>query len=295
MATQQRRVFFISDRTAITAETLGNSLLTQFETVSFITHTERYVDSAEKATDIVAKINRYADEDQVPPLVFCTLLDTTVQTILRTCRGVMLDFFEAFIVPLERELQVSSNHTVGRSHGMNDIREYSERIDAINFTLNHDDGSTVSHLQDADIILVGISRTGKTPTCLYLSLHYGIRAANFPLTEDDLEQLRLPQSLEPFKHKLFGLTLDAKRLQQIRQERLPNSRYASLAQCEYEIRQAEALFRKFNVPYVRSTLKSIEEIATGIIDLAHLQPRQNTYRRRDSDPSTTNHLKGVSP
>ncbi len=279
MATQQRRVFFISDRTAITAETLGNSLLTQFEDVSFITHTERYVDSVEKAREVVARINRFADEDAQPPIIFCTLLDTGIQGILRTSRAVLLDFFEAFIAPLEKELNACSNHTVGRSHGLNDIREYSARIEAINFTLNHDDGSTITHLQDADIILVGISRTGKTPTCLYLSLHYGIRAANFPLTEDDLEQLRLPNSLHPFKEKLFGLTIDPKRLQQIRQERLPNSRYASAAQCEYEIRQAEALFRKYNVAYVLSTLKSIEEIATGIIDLAHLQPRQNTYRR----------------
>ncbi|MGF1529676.1 MAG: kinase/pyrophosphorylase [Candidatus Competibacterales bacterium] len=147
---------------------------------------------------------------------------------------------------------------------------YSARIDAINFTLNHDDGSTLSHLEDADIILIGISRTGKTPTCLYLSLHYGIRAANFPLTEDDLEELQLPRALRDYRAKLFGLSLDPLRLQRIRQERLPNSRYASLSQCEYETRQAEALFRKLGLPYVESTMKSIEEIATTIIDMAGL-------------------------
>lgn len=166
-----------------------------------------------------------------------------------------------------------SSDRVGLYHGLGDLGEYSSRIEAVDFTMHHDDGSTTKHLDSAEIIVVGVSRTGKTPTCLYLSLHYGIRAANFPLTEEDLESPRLPASLMPHRAKLFGLTSEAERLQQIRQERYPDSRYASLDQCEYEIRQAEALFRRLGICSLRTTLKSVEEIAATIIDMAELDRR----------------------
>lgn len=282
MMKQQRTVFFISDRTAITAETLGRSLLTQFDTVEFKKYSMRFIDTVERAHKVCKRINQAAIEDGQRPLVFSTFIDPTVREVFRSCNCVFLDFFDTFIEPLEQELDIESSLAVGRSHGLTDVREYSHRIEALNFTLNHDDGSTISHLSEADIILIGISRTGKTPTCLYLSLHYGIRAANFPLTEDELEELYLPKSLTPYHDKLFGLTIDPLRLQQIRQERLPNSRYASLEQCDFETRQAEALFRKLRIPFVRSTLKSIEEIATTVIDASGLE-------RRGSQPRTPIH------
>lgn len=274
MAKQKRTAFFVSDRTAITAETLGHSLLTQFESVEIEQHSLRFIDTVERAQQVCQRINQAAIEDNAKPLVFSTFINPEVRQVLRSSNCVFLDFFDTFIEPLEQELKVNSSLTMGRSHGLTDIKEYSHRIEAVNFTLNHDDGSTISHLDDADIILVGISRTGKTPTCLYMSLHYGIRAANFPLTEDELDDLHLPKTLTPFRTKLFGLTIDPMRLQQIRQERLPNSRYASLEQCDFETRQAEALFRKLGIPFLRSTLKSIEEIATTIIDIAGLERRQ---------------------
>ncbi len=279
MSAAQRTAFFVSDRTAITAETLGHSLLTQFDAIVVKRVSLRFVDNVERARQVVARIEQAALEDGQRPLVFSTLIDAQVRDILRATPCVFLDFFDTFIAPLEQELQVKSTLTAGRSHGLTDLFAYSARIDAINFTLNHDDGSTLSHLEDADIILIGISRTGKTPTCLYLSLHYGIRAANFPLTEDDLEELQLPRALRDYRAKLFGLSLDPLRLQRIRQERLPNSRYASLSQCEYETRQAEALFRKLGLPYVESTMKSIEEIATTIIDMAGLEKNPQSPKR----------------
>lgn len=280
----QRTAFFVSDRTAITAETLGHSLLTQFEELSFRRVSLRFIDTVEKAEAVRVRINRCYDDDGAKPLVFSTLVDPETRAIVRDSHGRFVDFFDAFISPLEEELGMRSSHAAGRSHGMNDVHEYSSRIDAINFSLNHDDGSTISHLDHAEVILIGISRVGKTPTCLYLSMHYGIRAANFPLTEDDLEHLRLPATLRDFRQKLFGLNIDPLRLQQIRQHRLPNSRYASLEQCEYETRQSEALFRKLGLPYVRSTMKSIEEIATNVIDLAGLQ-----YRKRAAAASGSLH------
>ena len=270
----KRRVFFVSDRTGITAETLGHSLLTQFDGIRFEKRSMRFIDSPERAEAARATIDRAAQEDGVIPLVFSTLIDPETRMIVRRSHCVYLDFFDTFIEPLERELEVKSNLTAGRSHGLTDMTEYSLRIDAVNFTLNHDDGSTVNQLEDADIILVGISRTGKTPTCLYLSLHYGIRAANFPLTEDDLEEGQLPRSLRPYRNKLFGLTTDPLRLQQIRQERLPNSRYASIQQCDFETRQAEALYKRAGIPHLHTTMKSIEEIAATIIEKANLSDRK---------------------
>lgn len=278
MANSKRTAFFISDRTAITAETLGHSLLTQFESVNIEQVSLRFIDSIERANKASERINRAAEQDGSPPLVFSTLIDPEVRGIVKSSRCVFMDFFDAFIEPLERELDVKSTLTAGRSHGLTNIEEYHSRIEAINFTLNHDDGSTTSQLDQADIIIVGISRTGKTPTCLYMSLHYGIRAANFPLTEDDLEEMQLPQTLKPYRGKLFGLTIDPLRLQQIRNERLPNSRYASLDQCDYETRQAEALYRKLKIPYLRTTMKSIEEIAATIIDMAGLERRKHHRR-----------------
>ncbi len=270
MSNPKRMAFFVSDRTAITAETLGHSLLTQFESVEFDEVSMRFIDTSERAENARKRIDE-ASAGGPRPLVFSTLIDAQVRAIVSSSNCVFLDFFDAFIAPLEQELMLKSSLTAGRSHGLTDIVKYSSRIEAVNFTLNHDDGSTCSRLQEADVILVGISRTGKTPTCLYLSLHYGIWAANFPLTEDDLEEMKLPATLASCRAKLFGLTTDSTRLQQIRQERLPNSRYASLPQCDYEVRQAEALFRKLGVPYVRTTMKSIEEIATTIIDMSGLE------------------------
>lgn len=270
----RRTAFFVSDRTAITAETLGHSLLTQFDGLDFHKETIRFVDSVERAEQIRQRIDQACREDGARPLVFSTLVVPEVREVFQTSDCLFLDFFDTFITPLEEELQMKSTLTAGRSHGLTDVVRYSSRIEALNFTLNHDDGSTISRLEDADIILVGISRTGKTPTCLYLSLRYGLRAANFPLTEDDLEDLHLPASVKPYRDKLFGLTIESSRLQQIRQERLPNSRYASLEQCEYETRQAEALFHKLSIPYLESTLKSVEEIAATIVDMASLEARK---------------------
>lgn len=276
MANAKRTAFFVSDRTAITAETLGHTLLTQFESVDIDQTSLRFIDSLERAEKARDQINQAASEGN-RPLVFGTLINPEVREIVKSSNCLFLDFFDVFIAPLEQELNVKSSLTAGRSHGLIDIETYSSRIEAVNFTLNHDDGSTVSQLDEADIILIGISRTGKTPTCLYLSLHYGIRAANFPLTEDDLEELRLPETLRPYRSKLFGLTIDPLRLQQIRQERLPDSRYASVGQCDYEVRQAESLLRKLGIPYLRITMKSIEEIAATIIDMAGLERRKGLH------------------
>ena len=185
----------------------------------------------------------------------------------------VLDVFERFIVPLESELGVKSMHAVGRAHSVSNVKDYNHRIEAINYTLAHDDGVTHRGLEDADIVLVGVSRSGKTPTCLYMAMQFGIKAANYPLIPEDLEANRLPPSLMPLKQKVWGLSITPERLHQIRSERRPDSHYAALDNCRYEVAAAEKLMRQAEIPYLDSTTKSIEEIATHMLHEAHLVRR----------------------
>jgi len=271
--TPRRTVFFVSDRTGITAETLGHSLLTQFDGIEFRPVTVPFIATKDKAEEVAQRINETAAAEGARPLVFSTLITEECREIVMAAEGMYLDFFDAFIGPLEKELKTSSSHAAGRAHGVFDAETYTRRIDAMNYALANDDGMTTRHYDGAEVILVGVSRSGKTPTCLYLALHYGVYAANYPLTEDDLEDSKLPKALEAHKSKLFGLTIDPRRLQDIRQERRPDSQYASVRQVNYEVREAEILFRRYGIPFLNTTTSSVEEIATTVIHSAGLQRR----------------------
>src|SRR3954466_7270117 len=238
--TQRRTVFFVSDGTGITAQMLGHSLLTQFEGVEFNQVTLPFVDSAEKAEECLARIEA-ENVNGSQPVVFSTLVNQEVRAVVRKANALFLDFFETFIDPLEAGLGVKSSHTIGRSHSAMDKKEYQQRIEAINFAMAHDDGASHRELAQADVILVGVSRSGKTPTSLYLALQFGIRAANCPLTPDDFERMSLPQQIEGHRAKLFGFSIQPERLREIRNERRPGSRYSSIENCRYEVEQAEAL------------------------------------------------------
>jgi regulator of PEP synthase PpsR (kinase-PPPase family) len=261
----RRTVFFVSDQTGVTAETMGHSLLTQFEGLEFRPVTLPFVSSVDKAEEVVRRINRTAAEEGVRPIIFSTLVQDELRNIVMGSEALFLDFFAAFVGPLERELDRRSTHRAGRAHGMADLAAYTMRINATNYTLTNDDGSGGDY-QTADLILIGVSRSGKTPTCLYMALQYGIFAANYPLTEDDLENGSLPARLVPHRSKLYGLTIKPERLQQIRNERRPESRYASRQQVQYELRAAESLFRRYEVPFLDTTECSIEEIASRILN-----------------------------
>jgi regulator of PEP synthase PpsR (kinase-PPPase family) len=261
----QRTIFFVSDGTGITAETLGGTLLTQFEGVEFAKTTLPFINTPEKARVTVEYINHLAASSGQRPMVFSTTVNDEVRGILRGVKALFLDLFDTYIAPIEGELGQKSTHAQGRAHGMADSGRYHARIDAMNYAMEHDDGQSTRMLERADVILVAPSRCGKTPTTLYLALQHAIFATNFPLTEDDLEQLRLPKALHGHESKLFGLTSDPERLAQVRGERRPGSKYASLAQCAYELRQVEQLYRRRNVPFVNSANMSIEEIAATVI------------------------------
>lgn len=269
----KRSVFFISDRTGITAEMLSNTLLSQFEQVHFEKYSLPFVDNMDKAHAAVEKINAVATQDGIPPLLFKTLIDDEIRAIINSSRGVSFDFFDTFIKPLEHELGIQSNHAIGRSHGQGQYNNYKARIDAVNFALHNDDGSTLRNLAAADIILVGVSRTGKTPACLYMALHYGVLAANYPVTDEELDSEKLPAALQPYRNKLFGLSIDPVRLQQIRTERRPDSAYANLKQCQYEVRNIENMFRLEKIPFLNTSTMSIEEICSSIMHQSGLKRR----------------------
>lgn len=271
--THSRTAFFVSDRTGITVEMLGNSLLTQFDEVEFRRVTLPFIDNLDKAREALNQIAASEAETGMRPLVFTSLMDEEIRQEIGKARGMVLDLFERFIVPLEAELGVKSAHVIGRSHSAGNFKDYNHRIEAVNYTLAHDDGMTNRNLELADIIMVGVSRSGKTPTCLYMALQFGVKAANYPLIPEDLEKMKLPPALLPLKQKVWGLSIMPDRLQQIRQERKPDSKYASLENCKWEVTCAESLMQQAGIPFLNSTTKSIEELATTILHEAHLVRR----------------------
>ena len=250
---------------------LGNSLLTQFEDFTFQRVTIPFVDSLDKVTEALRQVNATAEREGRRPIVISSVVDETMSAIIRRdAHALTLDMFQIFIQPLEAELGAKSSHAAGRTHGIANSHEYFARMEAINFTQHHDDGAAIRDLSKAQVILVGVSRCGKTPTSLYLALQFGVRAANFPLTPDDFADKKLPASVLPFRDKLFGLTIHPERLREIREERRPGSKYASLESCRYEIREAESMMHRENIAFLDTSSKSIEEIATTIMHRAQL-------------------------
>jgi regulator of PEP synthase PpsR (kinase-PPPase family) len=273
MSSPHRTVFFVSDGTGITVEMLGHSLLTQFEGIEFSQLTVPFIDSVAKAESCMMQINEAAKTGTARPVVFTTFVNSEVRDVVHKADAFVIDLFEVFLGPLESELGAKSSHTIGRSHSAQDKKGYTHRIEAINFALAHDDGASAKEFDKADVILIGVSRSGKTPTSLYLALQFGIRAANCPLIPEDFDRMTLPSALENHRDKLFGLSIAPERLREIRNERRPNSRYAELENCRFEVQQAETLMRREGIRWVNSTTKSIEEIATTIMQEFKLERR----------------------
>ena len=275
MTMHQRTIFFVSDGTGITAETFGNAILAQFELVPRRVRLP-FTDTVDKAHQVVRQINHTAELEHNKPIVFTTLVNMEVLKVIQEgCKGMLLDMFGTFVHPLEQELGIKSHHRVGRFSDISKSKEYDDRIEAINYSLMHDDGQSHKNLGAADVILVGVSRSGKTPTTLYLAMQHGLKAANYPLIPEDFERRQLPPALAPYKKKIFGLTISPERLSEIRSERRPNSRYASLQNCRMEVGEAEAMMRRAGIRWLSSTTKSIEEIATTI--LQEVRPERLTY------------------
>ena len=264
MQDSPRAVFFLSNGTAITAETLGLSLLAQFPDHQFRTRTVPFVDSVEKAHGVRDEINACTSEGGQLPIVVCTIEDEALMKVIHQARARIIDPFRAFLPRLEKAL-AAQHHQPGQSHRIVNSPVYESRIEAIDFAMIHDDGGKTQNYHEADIILVGVSRSGKTPSCLYLALQFGIKAANYPITEEDMESDQLPAPVRPFTDRLYGLTTDLQQLVSIRQERRPDSRYASLQQCRYELRAVEEMYQRHKVRYINTARMSVEEISARII------------------------------
>ena len=268
-----RSAFFISDGTAITAETLGKSLLSQFSDIEFDIQVIPYVDTIQLAHEAVKRINTAYEKTQLRPLVFDTIVSDEIREIINSANAHNLDIYEGLINRIATEINHKPNPHAGMAHSNVDSDDYKARIDAVHFALDNDDGARTNHYDGADIILIGLSRSGKTPTSLYLALQYGIRAANYPLTEEDLDTSQLPRALKPYHNKLFGLTIDTERLVRIRQERKAGSRYASLAQCQAEQQAIQAIYSTHKIPNLNVSEMSVEEIATRILQITGLKRR----------------------
>ena len=275
LPTHTRTAFYISDGTGITAETFGNAILAQFDMKPRHVRLP-FIDTVDKAHQAVRQINHTAELEGRKPIVFTTLVNMDVLKVIQDgCKGMLMDMFGTFVRPLEQELGIKSLHRVGRFADVALSKEYTDRIEAINFSLAHDDGQSNRDLAGADVILIGVSRSGKTPTSLYLAMQCGLKTANYPLIPEDFERRQLPPALVPFRSKIFGLTIQPERLSEIRNERRPNSRYADLANCRYEVSEAEAMMRRSGIRWLSTTTKSIEEIATTI--LQEVRPERLQY------------------
>ncbi len=269
----ERAVFFVSDQTGVTAETLGHSLITQFAGQAYRQVTLPFIDSEDKAREAVRTIDTAAQNGAPRPIIFSTMVQPELREIIKGSVGLHLDIFDEFLEPLATELGTAPEYRSGLAHGMSDINAYMRRIEATNFALANDDGGISRNYDAADVILVGVSRSGKTPTCLYLALQYGVYAANFPLTDEELESGQLPDFLLKHKHKLFGLTIAPDRLQDIRKERRPLGKYASAQQVRFELRESDKIFRRYGIPNVNTTSFSIEEISSRILDSTGVERR----------------------
>ena len=266
-----RSVFYISDQTGITTEKLGTALLGKFPGILFRHENFPFVDSAAKINNALIRIKGRNSQDGLKPIIVSSVLNPELRQLLKVDYAIHLDFFEAFIDQLEAELGVKATLEINKIHGIGNQENYNHRIDAIHYSLENDDGVSSKNYNEADVILVGVSRVGKTPTCIYLAVNYGLKCANYPLAEQDLLFDHLPKQLVPYHSKLFGLSIEVERLHNIRSSRLPNSKYAEIATCSKEVQAAERIMHNCAIPFLNSSHKSIEEISVAIMQLVKLK------------------------
>jgi [pyruvate, water dikinase]-phosphate phosphotransferase / [pyruvate, water dikinase] kinase len=256
--------FFLAGGTGISAETLGNLILSQFPNVDFDRRKIPFITTVEQAHEVVAELDA-AVTDKVTALAFSSVADEAIRSILRTTRCAFIDLFGSHLDVVERVLHVNASPNVPALHGLGDIRRYEQRMKAVEFSLEHDDGASLRNLAGAELILIAPSRCGKTPVSLYLALQHGIKVANYPLVEEDFQSADLPAPIRAYRDRCFGLLSTPGRLSQVREERRPGSRYASLHQCTYELRRAEEMYRAHRIPWLSSAAMSVEEMAAVII------------------------------
>ncbi|MDZ4142447.1 MAG: pyruvate, water dikinase regulatory protein [Methylotenera sp.] len=260
----KRTAFFISDGTGITAGALGK-LLEHFPSTSFTQVRLPFTDTLDKIRLAQDAILHATEEDGGRPVVIMTLGDIQLRSTLKESDAYFIDLFNTFIDPLSLELDQKPLRGAGIAHSIMGTK-YNDRMAAVNFTLSHDDGMTNHGLEEAQVILIGVSRCGKTPTSVYLAMQFGVKAANYPLIPEDFERGTLPAVLHQHLDKVFGLTIKPERLHAIRNERRSGSFYASLDNCRKEIATAESLMRNAGITWADSTSRSVEELSAIIME-----------------------------
>ncbi len=265
-----RAAYFVSDSTGVTAETLGSALLVNFPGFRFRRHTIPFVDTAEGARAVVGDIDRDAAAG-LAPIVFTTVKQASLRDVLATSNAVMIDLLAGHLTELEEALGTTASEQLGQYHGVGDTERYFDRMRAIEFAIEHDDGQSSRAIDKADVVIIAPSRCGKTPTTMYLALQHGLLVANYPLTDDDFPAAGLPRAIAKYSRRCFGLTSTPLRLSQVRHERRPGSRYASLEQCTLELRRAESLYRRSGIPFLNSATKSVEEMSAVIMQTMKLR------------------------
>jgi len=257
-------VFFLSDSTGISAETMGNALLIQFPQLRFERQLIPFISTPEEARRVVAILDEAAS-GPVTPIAFTTAATDEIREVLLTSRCPMIDFFKLHVTRVESILGVPAARVAAQLHGVGDVQRYNARMAAIEYSIEHDDGQSLRALDRADIILIAPSRCGKTPTTMYLALQHGLFVANYPLVDEDLESADLPRPITKLRDRCIGMLATPARLSEVRQQRRPNSTYASLEQCTYELRRAEAMYAANRIPAINSTTRSVEEMSTLIV------------------------------
>lgn len=262
-----RSVYFVSDHTGVTAEVLGHSLLARFADVPVRTTTRPFVNTVPRVDALAAELAALPET----PVVFSTITDERIRARLAAAPCLHLDLFEPFLGRLSATFERAPQERVGAYHGIRNLASYQARIDAVEYALATDDGSNTARYGRSEVVMIGVSRVGKSPTCLYLALQYGVRAANYPLADDDFERDGLPEAVAAYRGRLFGLTIAARRLHELRQQRRPGSDYADPQRCAFEVRQAERLFRRHGVPFQDASTLSVEELAALVLQRAGLE------------------------
>jgi len=256
-----KEIYYVSDSTGILATNLGQALICQFPEVNFHEEKFPFIKTEEEAQKTINYIVKQSSGRF--PIIFSTLMDPKIRDIFDHPQVEFFDVCGTFLERLEGALEAKALRVPGFSRQI-DFIDMANRVEAINYTLNHDDGTKLSEYDEADVILVGVSRSGKTPVSVYLSTHMGLKSANYPLTERDLDSYSIPKSLRENKKKVVGLTTKPELLESIRQKRYPNSKYAKRSTCIHELQQAQQIFLRNQLPVIDTSGKSIEELATQI-------------------------------
>ncbi|MEA4839216.1 MAG: pyruvate, water dikinase regulatory protein [Rhodospirillaceae bacterium] len=265
MTVKKFHLHLVSDATGETVSSVARACLVQFEKIEAIPHLWWLVRSKSQVERVIAGI------EANPGIVLATLLDTKVRHVLEdACRRLhtpYIPLLDPVMAALSGFLDSEFGTEPGRQHVLD--AEYFKRIDAMQFTLAHDDGQLIEDIETADIILVGVSRTSKTPTCMYLA-NRGFKAANIPLVPG----IPLPEAVLNAKNPLIvGLTKEPRSLTDIRRNRLKHlnqdheTDYVNLEKVRDEVTQAKRLFTKQGWPIIDVSYRSIEEASAAILQL----------------------------